>query len=857
MAERTFVQVELADRVLAHLGSGTSVNVVGMRTSGRTALLRHVVEQLDAQGLGTVRITGVGPLQDRALGTLAVNGIHIPTSALGPAAFAGAVSALEREVATRPSVLVVDDADDVDVATTGVIVVVRSRVRVPVLAVSRLPGGQSPQRRPLAEELHPAVRLVMPPLDYGSVLRLVHDLLPGPVDRSTVARIATASGGLPGLVTALIEVGTRTGRLTSTADGWRWHGALWDPSLVQAVEPLIAHLDAEALVVLTMIALSGMIGLRRAARLTSWDALAVLEAGGLIQVVTVAREPVAVVFPPLLARFLAHERSAVRTAQVQDRIVSGSRAARSADGRPASDASRGDQGGVLLPLLDRRFAEHWLAELEDCRREWTANPVPSTAVPLMTALYAAGAPVGEVDRVVRDTTPSPDDPRGAVVLRATYAIDVGVRRHDPDAALARLAASPPPPGYAGMDRAVSAHLAMVGRRLPDAGPLVPSGDDAPLAVEALRAVRISVHLAAGRVPAAAREAADFVPSTAMLALNLAFGRGYGLVVGAELSAGVERALADLEAAHEQLDAGGVRVHAYVAAFGLLTAGRLAEAEGLLSQVLALSSHEGLVAHCHDASLVLAAVTASLQGREERAAALAAQAGALGAPRGPFPWMWPDAAGSLLGTGRADELWALAEERSAAGFGVAAVVAAVEAMERAPDAARARALLRSAPRECALVESLSHLLRALGQQDPDALADAGALLGAQGLQLYATRAAVARALALRAGGDLPAAAEQAQQAWVEAERHGGAAGGLFRPLVRAVDLSLREQEVIRRIGEGLPSSAVAAALGLSVRTVDNHIQNGLRKVGVRTRADVVAAVDTWAAPAGSGPPGAFA
>lgn len=859
MVRGAFVQVEVAAQVLAHLRSGTSVNVVGMRASGRTALLGHVVQQLEAEGFGTVRITGVGPLQDRPLAALAVNGIHVPTSALGPAAFAGAVRALEGEVTSRPSVLLVDDADDVDLATTGVIVAVRTRVPVPVLAVSRLPLDHQPARRPLAEELHPAVRLVMPPLDYGAVLRLVHDLLPGPVDRSTVARIATASGGLPGLVSSLVEVGSRTGRLTRGLDGWTWHGELWDPALAQSVEPLIAQLGADALAALTVVALSGTIELRRATSLMSWDDLAVLEAGGLVQVVRVAQEPFVAVFPPLLARFLTQERSLVRTVQAQHRIVTVGRSRRPG----AADAAGPERSvpaseGVLAPLLDRRFAEHWQAELEDCRREWIADPVPSTALALVTALHAVGAPVAEVDRVVQDTVLPADDPQGAALLRTTHAIDVGLRRRDPQSALAELDRTDPPPGYAGVDRAVRAHVQLVTGRLPAPEPLHPAPGDAPEAEQALRAVRISLDLAAGRIGAAEGELAGFSTDLSTLSLSLALSRAYGLILDGRVPEGIARALADLAAAHERLDAGAVRTHAYVAAFGLLTAGRLAEAEGLLSQVLALSSHEGLSVHCHDAGLVLAAATAHFRGDQQQATALATQAGALGAPRGPYAWMWPDTIEVLVGGERAGELWALAEERWAAGFVVAGAVAAVEAMERDPDPERARRLLPSGPHECVLVAALSHLVLALGDRDPDALAAAGALLEAQGLHLYATRAAVARAVALRAAGDLPAAAEQAQQAWVAATGRGGAARGLFAPLARDVELSAREREVIRRTGDGLPSSAVAAALGLSVRTVDNHIQNGLRKVGVRTRRELVAAVDTWAAPVESpGVSGAFA
>jgi DNA-binding CsgD family transcriptional regulator len=853
MVRGPFLQGEVADRVLTHVRDGTSVNLMGMRCSGRSAVLEHVAGQLESEGVRPVRVTGVGALQDRPLAALAISGVPVAAAPLGPAVLAGAVRALEDAVTARPSVLVIDDADDLDAATTGAVLAVRGRVPVPVVAVSRFPGGHRAVRRPLAEELHPAARVVIPPLDYGSVLRLVHGLLPGPVERSTVARLATASGGLPGLVTDLVDVGRIGGHLVREADGWTWRGDLWDPALVQAVDPLLAHLDRTALNALTTVALSGMMELRRAAQLVSWDDLAVLEGAGLVQVAVIDREPVVAVFPPLLARFLAQERSVVRSLQVQQRTLSLHARLQTAPARSRGDAVW-PPGDLALPLLDRRFVEHWQAELADRRPAWAAEPVPSTAVPLIAALQAVGAPAGEIDLVVRGTCSRPDEARATALMRVAHALDVGLRRRDPRRAVAYLDSHELPVGFSGLDRAVRAHLTLVTQRVPDVAELQPSPPDGPVAREALRVVRISSAVAGGRLGAAVGEMDGFVPSVELLRLGLELSGALTDLVGGDVRAGTQRALTQLDAAQERLDAGAVRAHAYVTALGLLVSGRLRDAAALLSQVLALSSSDGLAVHYQDGDLVLAAVVASFQGDTHRASALAAQAHALTAPRGPLPWMWPDAAPVLVGPrnpAAAARLWELSEERAEAGLAVAAVVAGVEAMERHPHPERGHRLLRRcAGHESPVLRVLSEYVGALGARDADALAAAAASLRAGGLGLYATRASVARAVALHAQGELDACADEAQQAWAEAESRGGPARGLFTPVADAVGLTPRERDVAHRIGQGLPSSAVAAALGLSVRTVDNHIQNGLRKVGVTSRRALVAASSTWAAPAGA-------
>ena len=65
----------------------------------------------------------------------------------------------------------------------------------------------------------------------------------------------------------------------------------------------------------------------------------------------------------------------------------------------------------------------------------------------------------------------------------------------------------------------------------------------------------------------------------------------------------------------------------------------------------------------------------------------------------------------------------------------------------------------------------------------------------------------------------------------------------QPPVQKVDLSVyhitdREAEVIDLVGQGLTNKEIAAALSLSVNTVNNHIANIFGKTGVRSRIDLL-------------------
>ena len=56
---------------------------------------------------------------------------------------------------------------------------------------------------------------------------------------------------------------------------------------------------------------------------------------------------------------------------------------------------------------------------------------------------------------------------------------------------------------------------------------------------------------------------------------------------------------------------------------------------------------------------------------------------------------------------------------------------------------------------------------------------------------------------------------------------------------ASTLTARETEVLRHLADGLDPEEIAARLVISRRTVDTHLENIMRKLGVRSRAQVVA------------------
>jgi HD-GYP domain-containing protein (c-di-GMP phosphodiesterase class II) len=63
----------------------------------------------------------------------------------------------------------------------------------------------------------------------------------------------------------------------------------------------------------------------------------------------------------------------------------------------------------------------------------------------------------------------------------------------------------------------------------------------------------------------------------------------------------------------------------------------------------------------------------------------------------------------------------------------------------------------------------------------------------------------------------------------------AAGEQAPPVERPAGLTYREAQVVGLLARGMQTKQVAAALGISVKTADRHVQNAYGKIGVSTRA----------------------
>lgn len=876
---REGVFAPLIDEIVGFVSDHLSVHLVGPHGSGRSEILDLVSDRLDDAGwivhrlygnpawlhepFGALVAAGIGPsaagpsVQGRHSGTAAAS---MPSQAPGvPRRYSTDIAAgLTERLRGGRVVVVCDDADDLDVSSIGALLTVHQQQRFLAVTSSRPHLPLSPDSLMLG--IRPSVRMHTPSLDIDEVHALCRSILGGPVDASALAQITMKSGGLPGLVRAIATVGRRAGTLRFDDGVWRLRRHLWTEHLASAVEHYLTGVEADTWEAATILAIAGPVRLGEAEKLVDRPALDRLFTAGLVHHIDDGGSGVVGLFPPLLADYLRREGSPFGLSHIRAVGERGDLVLHSVYNE-AGGFDPGQAAGADAAVMNQRLAREATLAAAAANEAWQAEPTPEAALTLVTALRAAWATRAEIAYVIDQTAMKSDTEAVAMLVcwhaiwRATDYDDVAGAR----AVLARYA--PMLPSFAPLLRLVEAHVGFLRERVPsipdvaapthadsDASIPSPAGPDA-ITAEAETCVRAEVLLSTGRTSQARAVLAGTTPRHPVFVADADVLRGMADIMDGDLDAGITFATTQLLAARARDNPRSLTAQTYVAALGLQIAGRLGDASQLLFATLSMITVAASRDLYHTGLLVIGAEIAVAQGRSEYGRALAAQARAIHRGRGPYPGMDATVVAGLLAPSASPEtLWPQVAERLEHGYVPVALLMAADAVERGPDAARAEEIHRcAAETESPLLRAIGDYVLAAGASDEAALNGVIDQFEALGAGLFRIRAGITRALVLRGEGRSEEAAQQAARTWQISAIAGYDRAGLFGRLRRDVGLSARELEILSMISTHRTNLEVAGELQMSARTVETHLHNVTRKIGVTGREALVQAATTWLRP----------
>ncbi len=194
------------------------------------------------------------------------------------------VQSLHERASGRPIVVGVDDAQWLDPVSATLVLQLATRGDAFVIATVRV-GEPCPDAVVSLWKDAGARRFELGGLGDDEIRRLIETALEGPVEEEVARWILDRSGGSPMFARELVHGAVSAGNLAWTGGLWRLSGRLSiADSLVEFVGHRMAALPAEHQAPLELLALVEPLQLDEIAGLTSYDALAAVEAQGLIVV---------------------------------------------------------------------------------------------------------------------------------------------------------------------------------------------------------------------------------------------------------------------------------------------------------------------------------------------------------------------------------------------------------------------------------------------------------------------------------------------------------------------------------------------------------------------------------------------
>jgi ATP/maltotriose-dependent transcriptional regulator MalT len=845
------------------LSDGRGCVLVGEPGVGKTRLAQEVLEAARGLGHPTRWVVATQAARSIAFGAVA----HL-LPALGPGAdsplgmLQRALGALASSEDDRRPVLGVDDAHLLDDSSSALVHMAASVANVLVVVTARGDVEASELVTALWKDGR-ADRVDLQPLERPDMIALAGDILGGSLDHRTEHLLWRATRGNPLYLRELLLSGLDGGQLQHVDDLWRWHGALRVGSrLSEVIGGRLRGMSRDLREALEIVAVAEHLELSLFERLAGEAMLREAERGGFITIVSDGRRQSVRLLHPLYAEVLRQAIPEHRARRILGGLVEALEATsarrqgdllRSCDwrvraGLPVPDVTLLAGARLARETGDARLAERLLGLVD---QDGASN---GTRLLLSDALFTAARPV-EAERLLASldlTLLAEDEAAEATLMRVdnlTYRLGRPCEAQVVLDGLGRAWPGEPPwlPYCRGL-------LAVVRGDLTAALAALPAGsvpDDLSWsAVALIPLASVSAHAGDFERAIALLDRAQSAaqkPGVHTVRQRVMVDRLLYAVLGGYLEQSpVERIYA---AAAPGQDRRGLWFIAALAGMKALLRGDAEAARRWAAELAGIAhavSYGPAVALGHAVRARLLA----LLGQAEAAQGALAR---MEATRQPEMSVFD----VELGRARCAVAAAGADPRRAADL---ALRGADEALDRGQhavavlhchDAARHGQVRAAAARIEGIAGGMTgpllpvvagHVL-AWSRDDAGAI-DAASLAYAElGAYLPAAEAATAAALLHRAGGRRTAAAAAGARAAVLRERCAGCHTALLDDAARPSPLTQRELQVTRLAARGLSNRRIAAELGISVRTVETHVQRAYDKLGVADRLALGSVLDT--------------
>jgi DNA-binding CsgD family transcriptional regulator len=850
------------------LGAGRSGIVLAGRAGvGRSRMVREAVALAERKGhaaawLATTR-AGAG-IELSAFASLLPGG----RPGQGPLDLLGRVT---RSLGIRPGrprvALAVDDAQWMDDVSAAVVQQLAASGRVFVVAAVRL-GEPAPDAVTALWKEGLADRVEVPALDEDALGELVRAVLDGPVSVPTCMLLWNMTHGNVLFLREVVAAGIDSGALARAGRVWRWRGPLpVGGRLGDVVEASLGPLDDDELAVLQVLAQGEPLEARILEDRFDAAVLDTVERRGLLTSIHRGSRVSLRLANPLHGEVLRARTPVLRARAVRNQIadaIEATGARRRDDALRVAGLRLASGGSVPLELL-LRAAPRALASFDDAGAERAARMArhggggAPAALALARSLHRQGR-AAEAFAVLDELDPRDLDEgqrAGAAALRAqALCWDLG-RAGEAERVLAEAEVGLVGDGARDLLAAVRAAVLLFCGRLRPAleasnRVLERASGDEPARVPA--AMTAAAALAAGgRAPEASPASLgvaglDRIDGTAPFAPGpLLPTHCFSLRVAGRLD---DHAAASEIGYRRAVDRGDQRTAlawAMVLGRTALDCGRVSDARGWLDEASALGHERGCLGVVPAALAWLAEAEALLGAAGDaratiaRAEDLASPASALFTADIALGQAWVAAAHGDLATARS--LAASAAGGAEQFDQLSTAVVALHTVVRLGGAETVSGRLRRLATRVdgPLAAACADHGDAVVAGDGAGLDEVAERFDSLGARLLAAEAAAHAAAAHCARGQRARSRVSTASARAALERCGGARTPALVGL-KAPTLTRRERQVALLAAQGLSSRAIAERLGLSVRTVDNHLQVVYGKLGISGRRALPEALD---------------